>query len=120
MILLIGIIVLFIALIVLIVLCAKQTHWLNLVGVSFVFLFAVFYLIMAGMVFETNRNWKEVLQNNQTKFDAQKQQLEIAMTGEPTDFEWPHDSLKGLETEAAKQVLGQGRVWRLKKSISLQ
>ena len=112
MILLIGIIVLFLALIVFIVLCAKQTHWMNLVGVFFVFLFSVFYLVLAGMVFETNRNWKQVLETNQKKYDIQVAQLTASLTGDPTNFEWPHDSLKGLETEAAKQVLGQGRVWR--------
>lgn len=112
MILLIGIILLFIAVIVFVVFCAKETHWLNLVGICLVFLFAVFYLTMAGMVLETNSNWKQVLENNQKKLEAQEEQLEVALTGEPTDFEWPHDSLKGLETEAAQQVLGQGRVWR--------
>lgn len=112
MILLIGISLLFILLIVFMVMCAKQTHWLNLVGAFFVFLFAVFYLVMAGMVFETNRNWKEVKKKNQEKLDRQSQNVQVALTGNPTDFEWPHDSLKGLETEAAKQVLGQGRVWR--------
>ena len=112
MILLIGIIVLFIALIVFIVMSAKRTHWMNLVGVFFVFLFAIFYLTVAGMVFETRRNWQEVLKKNQEKYEKQEKELREALTGDPNDFEWPNDSLKGLETAAAQQVLGQGRVWR--------
>ena len=91
---------------------AKLTHWLNLVGVFFVFLFAVFYLTMAGMVFETNRNWQQVLKDNKKKLDVQETTLRNALTGDENSFEWPYDSLKGLETASNQQVLGQGRVWR--------
>ncbi|MEC9094818.1 MAG: hypothetical protein VX438_19065 [Planctomycetota bacterium] len=112
MILLIGIIVLFIALIVFIVLCAKQTHWLNLVALFLVFLFSVSYLVVSTLTFKTKSNWKEVLEKNLVKYEKQEAELQAALTGSPNDFEWPIDSLKGLETAAAQQVLGQGRVWR--------
>ena len=49
---LILVIVLFIALIVFMVLSAKKTHWMNLVGVFFVFVFAVFYMMMIPNVFK--------------------------------------------------------------------
>lgn len=112
MILLIAIIVAFIALIVFLVLSAKKTHWMNLVGIFFVFAFAVFYVLMAGVVLETNQKWKEIAEKNQQKLEKFRETLEVELTGSRKDVEWPHDSLKGLETEAAKQVLGQGRVWR--------
>ncbi|MDG2468815.1 MAG: hypothetical protein P8M80_06015 [Pirellulaceae bacterium] len=112
MIILIGIIVLFIALIVFIVLSAKKTHWLNLVGLFLVFCLAIFYMITSGLVYKTNAAWKKVLQNNEKKLEAQTKQLQIALVGSGSEVEFSPESLKGAEIEAEKLVFGRGRVWR--------
>lgn len=112
MIFLIVVIVLFIALIVFMVLSAKETHWMNLVGVFFVFIFAVFYMMMIPNVLKTRSAWLENAKKNEARYDKQQQELKLLITGTSSDFQYPEGSLKRNEALARAQVFGRGRVWR--------
>lgn len=109
---LILVIVLFIALIVFMVLSAKKTHWMNLVGVFFVFVFAVFYMMMIPNVLKTRSAWLENAQRNEQRYVKQQDELKQLLTGTSGDFQYPEGSLKRNESLARAQVFGRGRVWR--------
>lgn len=104
--------ILVIAFIAFVILSAKAWHWSNIVFLCLCFLAGLGGLIGMAQVLDARWDAMRAVAKSEKDLKDLEQQLDSALYGTGSDFEYGEDSLRGLSEALNLELAGRGRVWK--------
>lgn len=101
----------FVLLVVFAVLSAKHWHWVNIVFLILTYIAGVAAAAGLSKALELRRSNMKAANTAEQRAEKSKADLDLAIYGSPNSITYDEGSLRGLNEQLLREMLGRGRVW---------